>query len=409
MRPLVAILFCCSLLLPSTATAEPSFPYKATVVSDDVYVRSGPGQDYYPTSKLKRGEEVEVYRHDPGGWCRIRPVEGSFTWVSGRFLKPTKHNMAVVTQDGIAARVGSRFSDTRDVIQVRLHKDEVVEILEAPPADGHGANQWYKIAPPSGEFRWVSSKYLDADYPRDGIRKRTAEIHDSDAMVDDRSVESWRRHESSESAGEALLARSARSRPFSPQEFQAELERVDLELTTMIIDPDPTTWTFDELRDRANSLLDHSRTAVEHGRARQLATKIANFEDIKRRQEEVLAMRDRVDRSSRMYARLRPRDDANFGDRSARPDSAVSDIDDRFDGVGQLTQVRDPKIGAPRYALVDRSGKVRCYVTPAPGLNLQRYVGHDIGITGARSEMLDERSSHIMARHITPLEGTMLR
>ena len=140
-----------------------------------MYVRSGPGQDYYPTDKLKRGQEVEVYRHDPGGWCRIRPVEGSFTWVSGRFLKPTKHNLAVVTEEGVAARVGSRFSETRDVIQVRLHKDEMVEVLESPRGEGRGASQWYKIAPPSGEFRWVSSKYLDAEYPRDGLRRRHAE------------------------------------------------------------------------------------------------------------------------------------------------------------------------------------------------------------------------------------------
>ena len=119
----------------------------------------------------------------------------------------------------------------------------------------------------------------------------------------------------------------------------------------MVID-DPTTWSFDELRDRANSLLDQSRTAVERGRARQLANKIARFEDIKQRQEEVLAMRDRTDRSSRLYAKLRPRDDADFG-RSA----AKSDIDDRFDGVGQLTQVVAPKVGAPRYALVDKFGQ----------------------------------------------------
>ena len=404
MRPFVAILFCCSMLLPSAASAEPSFPYKATVVSDDVYVRSGPGQDYYPTDKLKRGQEVEVYRHDPGGWCRIRPVEGSFTWVSGRFLKPTRRNLAVVTEEGVAARVGSRFSDTRDVVQVRLRKDEVVEILEAPHGEGRGAGQWYKIAPPSGEFRWVSSKYLDADYPRDGIRRHPAEARDSEPAVDDRSAESWRRHhESSESAGEALLARSARSRAFSPQEFQAELDRVDLELSVMIID-DPSTWTFDELRDRANSLLDQSRTAVEGGRARQLANKIARFEDIKRRQEEVLALRDQTDRSSRMYARLRPRDDAEFRDRSAKPD-----IDDRFDGVGQLTEVVAPKVGAPRYALLDKSGNVRCYVTAAPGVRLHNYVGREVGVTGTRGYMLDERSSHIMARHVTPLEGSVVR
>jgi SH3-like domain-containing protein len=399
MRPFVAILFCgCLLLLASAATAEPTFPYKATVVSDDVYVRSGPGQDYYPTDKLKRGQQVEVYRHEPGGWCRIRPVEGSFTWVSGRFLKPTRHNLAVVTDEGVAARVGSRFSDARDMIQVKLHKDEVVEIIEAPREGARGAGQWYKIAPPAGEFRWVSSKYLDADYPRDGLRRHSAEADD------DRSAgPPHHRHDVPESAGESFLARSARSRELSPQDFQAELQRLDLDLTGMILD-DPANWSFDELRDRTNALMDQSRTAVERGRVRQLADKIARFEDVKRRQDEVLAMRERTDRSERLYARLLPHEGGD-----ADKTSAASDIDDRFDGVGRLTQVTAQKIGAPRYALVDKSGNVRCYVTPAPGVRLSRYVDREVGVTGSRGYMLDERSSHIMARHVTPLDGPMLR
>ena len=101
MRPLVAVLLCWHVLLISAARGDVTFPYKATVASEDVYVRSGPGQNYYPTEKLKRGQQVEVYRHDPGGWCAIRPVEGSFTWVSGRFLKPTGNHLAVVTEEGV--------------------------------------------------------------------------------------------------------------------------------------------------------------------------------------------------------------------------------------------------------------------------------------------------------------------
>ncbi len=130
MRRLFLISLCCVAWLPAAASGQRTFPYKASAVADDVYVRSGPGQNYYATDKLKRGQQVEVYRLDPGGWCAIRPIDGSFTWVSGRYLKPTRHNLAVVTEDGVAARVGTRFGDTRDVIQVRLHKGEVVAVLE---------------------------------------------------------------------------------------------------------------------------------------------------------------------------------------------------------------------------------------------------------------------------------------
>jgi SH3-like domain-containing protein len=403
MRPFLVFL-CCSALLSSTASGGTTFPYKASATSDDVYVRSGPGQNYYATDKLKRGQEVEVYRHDPGGWCAIRPIEGSFTWVSGRFLKPTKHNLAVVTEEGVAARVGSRFGDTRDVVQVRLRKGEVVEVLESPSGDGRGS-QWYKIAPPSGEFRWVSSKYLDAEYPHDGLRRRHADNREPDPPADDRVADSPRHRyrEPADAAGESLLARSAMSRAISSKEFQEELERIELELTVMLIE-EPTAWSFDSLWERTNTLLDQSRTAVERGRARQLANKITKFEDIKRRQEAVLAMRDHTERDSRLYARLRPRDDDD-GDRSA----AKMEIDGRFDGVGELREVVSAKTGAPRYALVDKSGDVRCYVTPAPGVHLQNYVGREVGVTGTRGYVIDQHASHIMARHITPLEGTMLR
>ena len=133
--PVAAVALCFGLtVLP--ALGEQTFPYKAYITADDVYVRSGPGQSYYPTDKLEAGQVVEVYRHDPGGWYAIRPPKGSFTWVSGRYLQwegrePEVPGIATVNGDGVAARVGSRFSDIRDVISVHLHDLEPFEVLEA--------------------------------------------------------------------------------------------------------------------------------------------------------------------------------------------------------------------------------------------------------------------------------------
>ncbi len=384
MHPFIAVFLCSQALLASPISGEQQFPYRAYVIADEVYIRSGPGQSYYPTDKLKQGQKVEVYRHDPGGWCAVRPVEGSFTWVSGRFLQPIGGNLAKITDEGISARVGSCFSDIRDVIQVRLHKDEVVEILEEP-RDG---DIWFKIAPPAGEFRWVSDKYLDPDYPRDGIGRR------GERRERERDVPP--------SADESLHARSAEPRAVSPDEFKEELESIELELAVMVIEP-PSAWTFDELRARTNVLLDNARTAVERGRARLLANRIARFDDIKQRQEEVLAMRERTDRAGRMWARLRP------GDAVGESPKSLAKNEDRFDGVGRLTRVESPKQGAPRYALMDQSNEVICYVTPAPGVNLHDYLGEQIGVNGTRGYMPEQQTNHVMARHVTPLEGRMLR
>lgn len=414
MRLLVSVLLCSQVLLVSPVSGEMNFPYTTLVAANDVYVRSGPGQNYYPTDKLKRGQGVEVYRHDPGGWCAIRPVDGSFTWVSGRFLKPIDDHLAVVTAEGVSARVGSRFSDIREVVQVRLKKGEMVEILEPPPRSA-GAGAWFKIAPPSGEFRWVSGKYLDADYPRDGVRKtppaerrrhRRAENETAgrpgDLSAPRIPAAALAGSDSTEAAGESFRARAARSRSLSAEEYQAELDRIELELSVMVIE-EPTAWSFDTLRERANLLLDQSRTAVERGRARLLANKIARFDDLKQRQDAVLAMRDETDRTTRLLARLRPKD--IDGGKSA----AEVEIDGRFDGVGQLTQVVSSKLGSPRFALMDKTGEVRCYVTPVPGVNLQNYLGRRVGVTGSRGYMPEKHSSHIMARHVTPLEKSMLR
>ncbi len=366
MRPLAAVFLGCCVLFSSPVRGETAFPYKAAVTSDDAYVRSGPGENYYPTDKLKRGQQVEVYRHEPGGWCAIRPVEGSFTWVSGRHLKLTADGLAVVTADGEPARIGSRLSDLRDAVQVRLRKGEVVEVLEAPHGAGGGGQPWYKIAPPAGEFRWVAAKDLDAGSPRGD-------------------------------------ARTSRRQPLSAKEFQTELEQIELELSAMVLE-EPATWSLGELRERTSWLLDEAQTAVERGRARLLVNRIARFDDIRERQEAVLAMRDRSDRNSRLWAGLRP------SDADAEKPTPLFATDGRFDGAGRLVEVAPRKPGAPRYALAGQSGEVLCYITAAaPGVHLSDYLGRQVGVVGTRGFMPEERTGHIMARHVTPLDGTMLR
>ena len=118
-------------ILGARTAACAEFPYIAYINSDDVYVRSGPGRNYYPTDKLAKGGKVEVYRHDPGGWYAIRPPAQSFSWVSSRHLELADAGLAKVNAPRVVARVGSAFSEVRDVIQVRLDRGEIVELVDA--------------------------------------------------------------------------------------------------------------------------------------------------------------------------------------------------------------------------------------------------------------------------------------
>jgi SH3-like domain-containing protein len=429
MRPLLGVLVWCCLLTASAAGGEPVFPYTAYVTGDDVYVRSGPGQSYYPTDKLKAGQEVEIYRHDPGGWYAIRPPDGSFSWIAGRFLQPGVENLAVVNADRVAARVGSRFSDIRDVIQVRLHQAEVVEVLEKKQSrSGSDGETWYKIAPPSGEFRWVFGKYVDTEYPRDGLRKTSegeagvtpaaheggtsqkAEGRIQNAADGDLAQSSIINHQSSiidhqsaRGTGVTPVAVPVGPREMSPEQFQAELERIDLELSVMVIE-EPTVWAFDEMQRGAELLLAQAETALERGRARLLANKVSRFQDIKRRHDAIAAMREETERTNRQLAGLHPR-----GLASGTGVTPVARAEGRFDGEGELIRVVSPRTDAPRYALVDELGEVRCYVSPAPGVNLRHYLGREVGVTGTRGYMPEQHARHVMARRVSLLEDRRLR
>lgn len=399
-------------LCPALALAAPpaEFPYKAYISAEEVYVRSGPGDDYYPTDKLKVGTQVEVYRHDPGGWFAIRPPEGSFTWVSSRFLEMREKGLAKVTADRVAARVGTTLSDIRDVIQVRLDKGEMVEVLETREGSDNGQKTiWCKIAPPAGEFRWVFGKYVDRAYPRDGIRRGPPPL---EAMrVESRNIAAGG---ASAAEGSNLAAFATTGslpppapsavrlpqRQLTPGEFQKEHDDIEVELSVMVAE-EPTVWSFEGLKPRAETLLEQAHTAVERGRARVLLNKIANFEDIRQRHEQVNLMRREVDRENRQLGDL-------AAQHAARTPLAKTDAD-RYDGSGRLARVMSNTPGAPRYALVGGDGKVQCYVTPAPGVNLQNYVGQQVGVNGVRGYMPQQQSDHVMAKHISLLDDTKLR
>src|SRR5579859_2126999 len=86
-----------ALALAAFVAALPAAPYASAQVGRDIRyvnlpeaeVRSGPSTEpaFYPTNRLHRGDPVEVVGEVPGGWLKIRPPEGSFSFVNARFLE----------------------------------------------------------------------------------------------------------------------------------------------------------------------------------------------------------------------------------------------------------------------------------------------------------------------------------
>lgn len=81
----------------------------------------------------------------------------------------------------------------------------------------------------------------------------------------------------------------------------------------------------------------------------------------------------------------------------------------RYDAVGILRPVVSKRPGAPQFALLNDRGQVVSFVTPAPDVNLQPYIGHRVGVTGSRGFIPEFQRAHVTAGRVAPFAGQMLR
>jgi hypothetical protein len=184
-------------------------------------------------------------------------------------------------------------------------------------------------------------------------------------------------------------------------DYQAAWDDINARLAIMLC-REPSAWNCEDLAGQIDALSAQAHTAVERVRARQLADRIALAKEIKRRSEMLDLTRPESDRQSRPLTEV-------HGARESAARSAIRN--DRYDGVGRLRPVKPGKLGEPLYALSDEEGKVRCYVNPAPGVNVRYYLGRWVGINGIR-DPADSDTPVITAKHVTILEDqrpTILR
>ncbi|QEG40747.1 SH3 domain-containing protein [Roseimaritima ulvae] len=133
-------------------------PYVVFTAHEKVYARCGPAGEYYRTDPLRLGQELDVYLETDDGWLGIRPPEGSFSWVPASSIDadPAGRSGIVVDRRAVAW-IGTHLGRARKYRwQVQLAEGEQVTILgQTERNSGEGPELWYRIVPPSGEFRWV--------------------------------------------------------------------------------------------------------------------------------------------------------------------------------------------------------------------------------------------------------------
>ena len=134
----------------------PAFPFLAEITGDDVYVRSGPGTQYYNCGKVRKDEKVKVVGNK-FSWLQIVAPAGSYSWISKQYVQIDPQNNTSGTVIGDAVRVYAGSDEVQPLhstsMQVKLNKGDKVTIV-GEEKDGH-----CKIAPPEGAYLWVSSQH----------------------------------------------------------------------------------------------------------------------------------------------------------------------------------------------------------------------------------------------------------
>src|SRR5260221_13748453 len=132
------------------------FSTSGVIMSNAVFVRCGPGDNYYPTLKLDKGAKVKVVgaKFD---WLKVVPPDGSFCYVARLYVdRHGDGKVGRVNKDSINVRAGSSLSALKIGILCELNQGEDVEILGEE-------QEYFRIKPPAKAYPYRNKKYVEPD------------------------------------------------------------------------------------------------------------------------------------------------------------------------------------------------------------------------------------------------------
>jgi hypothetical protein len=450
----VARVVAAALVLTSAATAAEvaTLPVTVTVSADHAYLRCGPGDDFYPTERLSAGIDVEVWAIEPSGYCAVRPVRGSYSWVLARDVQAESvpsdgsavgpgRTTGVVVTDNAVARVGSQLNDLRHVTQLALEAGERITILEhVRIPDGRHAGDWVRIEPPSGEFRWARAEDL-------GLPPELAPVPDPAAVADAAGLAAaGAAVEALRDAGTAVTQAVAefdaatetaapppaggmtrllsgwlprgtnvfdRATPAAPPPAVSagaaaasgdELADIDLALS-LAVTGQSESWNLAPLRERLRLAATRATSQADRSRAQAIDARLARFESIQSQQKGLqvaAAAQPEPLRLGGMWSSL-----STLGSRPVRPGvlpggqpaggQPTWTPPDQMETTGRLATVISRRPDAPRWAVVDNANNVIAFVTPQPGVDLGPLVGQQVSVRGARGYMPEYKRPYLVA------------
>ena len=320
----------------------PAFPYMAEITGDNLYVRSGPGTNFYECSKLNKGDKVKVTEQQ-FSWARIVPPAGSFSWISMQYVSIDTDNPTVGTVTGDRVRVYAGSDTQRPLysttLQGKLDKGDKVKLL------GEQLDDYYKIAPPSFAYLWVSinfTKPLKEVAPT--VEPLVVEPTTEPNEVVPEPVSPETALEIYSALKEQLEAE--RAKPMDQQNY------ADIKAALIKIAGNKT----------AGKAARYAEFVLKQIKDFELVLEVSKA--VRLQNEQLQKIRERIDKAR--ATRL-----AEFEDMS------------RFAVVGQLQTFAT--YGPGHYRIIDESGKTICYALPSPQVSqmqLSKLIDRKVGLIG---------------------------
>jgi hypothetical protein len=332
-----------------------SFPYTAEITGNDVYVRSGPGTNFYHCGKLNTGDKVKVVGKQ-FSWSRVVPPAGSFSWISMQYVEIAPNDQAVgtVTGDNVRVYAGSDYVKPlySTTLQGKLGKGEKVKLL------GEQMDDYYKIASPPFAYLWVSTKFTKP-------------------------------------VPEPVVAPPAVTIP-APVEVKVEPnEPGDANATTAVVPPPPAPKSplekYRELKEQVKA--EHAKPAdqQDYTDLKKSLLEIANdkeagnaarFSQFVVRQIEGYELAFAVDKEVQLQNQQLDKIRAGINKARTTRLAEVKTMG-KFAIVGEFQTYLT--YGEGHYRIVDEAGKMLCYALPTAGasqMNLNGFVGQKVGLVG---------------------------
>ncbi len=353
----------------AAARATMNESYVAEVIGNDVYVRSGPGTNFYQCSKLYAGDRVQVIKTQQG-WSCIVPPPGCFSWIAMQYvsINPQNPTVGVLTGDNVGVYTGSdtqeaKYSTSKQVV---LSRGQTVKLL------GEEKDDYYKIAPPQGAYLWVSSQYLQ---PADKSLVRTPA---ADAAA----------------AGKPATVKK-------PTDPNAPLTGLDLyyELSKQVKAEHEKKLSAQNYAELKKKLADLAANK-DGGRAARYAD--FTFKQVERYELAAQAAKEVEQQNKDLQKTTAKIDEARA--------TKLGGIVDRskFALVGKLET--SSVYGGPsrRFRMLDDSGKTICYVMPTGAIantDFSKYIGHKVGLVGPISPNPDTQRALVEFTEIVLLDS----